>query len=185
MPGELPTATEALALALLIASTLRVFPSYDHLVEATGLGRATVARAIAALDRVGFLVRQRRFKRLEGEGSGPRYKQTSNVYWAFLPKFILPFLPRWMRPAPVPACELQREADRCEEQGAMLASLSCRELARAMIGGQLGKILAKLGAGIDAQGREYQNDPQPLTQSYDYRINRISGAGLVGQQRFA
>ena len=141
--------------------------------------------AITPTNRVGFLVRQRRFKRLEGEGSGPRYKQTSNVYWAFLPKFILPFLPRWMRPAPVPACELQREADRCEEQGAMLASLSCRELARAMIGGQLGKILAKLGAGIDAQGREYQNDPQPLTQSYDYRINRISGAGLVGQQRFA
>ncbi len=55
----------------------RVFPSYDHLTTATALGRATVARAIALLKEIGFLVRQRRFKRVEGEG--PRYKQTSNV----------------------------------------------------------------------------------------------------------
>ena len=159
-----------------------MFPSYDHLANATGLGRATVARAIAVLDRTGFLVRQRRFKRLEGEGPEPRYKQTSNVYRAFLPRFILAFLPRWMRPAPVPLCEMQREADRCKEQGAMLASLSCRELAQATIGGQLGKMLAKLGAGIDAREREYQNDPQPLTQLYNHGV---SGAGLVGQRQFA
>ena len=178
--GTLRVFEELLTLARLNRG--RVFPSYDHLADATGLGRATVARAIAVLDRVGFLVRQRRFKRLDGEGPGPRYKQTSNVYRAFLPKFILSFLPRWMRPAPVPLCEIQREADRCEEQGAMLASLSCRELAEATIGGQLGKMLAKLGAGIDAREREYQNDPQPLTQLYNHGV---SGAGLVGQQQFA
>ncbi|MFC3216416.1 helix-turn-helix domain-containing protein [Novosphingobium panipatense] len=44
----------------------RVFPSYNRLAEATALGRATVARALAALERAGFLVRQRRFKRVEG-----------------------------------------------------------------------------------------------------------------------
>ena len=178
--GTLRVLEELLTLARLNRG--RVFPSYDHLADATGLGRATVARAIAVLDRVGFLVRQRRFKRLEGEGPGPRFKQTSNVYRAFLPKCIIAFLPRWMRPAPVPPCEIQREADRCEEQGAMLAGLSCRELAQATIGGQLGKMLAKLGAGIDAREREYQNDPQPLTQLYDHGI---SGAGLVGQRGLA
>lgn len=147
----------------------RVFPSYDHLADATGLGRATVARAIRMLDAIGFLVRQRRFKRLDGEGPGPRYKQTSNVYRAFLPSFILGYLPRWMRPAPTPDDVLQREADRCEERDGMLATLSCRELAQATIGGQLGRVLAKLGAGIDAQEREYQNGPQPLPHSYVLR----------------
>jgi hypothetical protein len=77
-----------------------VFPSYDWLAEATGLGRATIARALHALDRVGFLVRQRRFTRIEGEG--PRYRQTSNVYRALLPASVLGYLPCWMRPSPLP-----------------------------------------------------------------------------------
>ncbi|RZM06958.1 MAG: helix-turn-helix domain-containing protein, partial [Sphingomonas sp.] len=70
----------------------RVFPSYDWLAEATALGRATVARALAVLEGAGFLVRQRRFKRVEGEG--PRYAQTSNVYRPVLPQRMLDLLPR-------------------------------------------------------------------------------------------
>ena len=100
------------ALAALTANTIRVleelltlsrlnrgqvFPTYDHLAEATALGRATIARAIGALEAVGFLARQRRFKRVEAEGIGPRYKQTSNAYRPMLPARILPYLPRWMR----------------------------------------------------------------------------------------
>jgi hypothetical protein len=61
----------------------RVYPSYDWLAEATALGRATVARALHALERCGFLVRQRRFKRVDGEG--PCYRQTSNAYRPLLP----------------------------------------------------------------------------------------------------
>ena len=62
----------------------------------------------------------------------------------------------------------------------MLATLSCRELAQATIGGQLGRVLAKLGAGLDRQEREYQNGSEPLTHPYG---SRKSGVGLVGQQQ--
>nr|WP_052814201.1 helix-turn-helix domain-containing protein [Sphingomonas melonis] len=48
----------------------RVFPSYDWLAEATGLGRATIARALVLLEAAGFLVRQRRFTHDEGQGMG-------------------------------------------------------------------------------------------------------------------
>ncbi|MEJ8629552.1 helix-turn-helix domain-containing protein [Sphingomonas sp. I4] len=47
----------------------KVYPSYDRLATATALGRATVARALTILEQAGFLVRQRRFRRVEG-GAG-------------------------------------------------------------------------------------------------------------------
>jgi len=148
----------------------RVYPSYDHLAAATALGRATVARAIAALERAGFLVRQRRFARVEGEGPGPRYAQTSNAYRPTLPQRLLGFLPRWCRPAPIPADAAQALADRAEDVAAMQATLPCRELAQATVGGALGRVLAKLGAALDAREqvpeRESHDDPQPLPNFY-------------------
>lgn len=156
----------------------RVFPSYDHLSEATGLGRATVARALTILEAIGFLVRQRRFNRLAGEGAGPRYEQTSNAYRPLLPEKVLAYLPRWLRPAPVPDDEAQRRQDHAEDAQIMLKSLSCKELAETVVDGALRKILAKLGAAIDTKERESQSDPEPLTDSY---INRLKGVGLDGQ----
>ena len=142
----------------------RVFPSYDWLAEATALGRATVARALAALEAAGFLVRQRRFKRVEAEAEGekPRYAQTSNVYRPALPQRLLDLLPRWLRPAPTPADAMQRLADRAKEVAAMEAGLSARELARSVAGGALGRMLARLGAAIDRAECESHDDPQPL-----------------------
>lgn len=143
----------------------RVFPSYDYLTEATSLGRATVARGLRILESIGFLVRQRRFKRIEGDGPGPRYEQTSNAYRAFLPKIVQAYLPRWMRSAPVPDDALQHEADRQEETEYMLSRLPLREQARATVDGPLGKVLSRLGAAIEKQERESQNYPQPLLDS--------------------
>lgn len=142
----------------------RVFPSYDHLSDATCLGRATIARALHILEDIGFLVRQRRFKRVEGKGPGPRYKQTSNVYRPTLPQRVLGYLPRWMRPAPLPDDVVHGMTMRSQELAAMEAGLSCKDLAIAKVGGQLGKMLSKLGAGIDRLERESQNRLQPLTQ---------------------
>lgn len=156
----------------------RVFPSYDRLAEATALGRATIARALAILEHAGFLVRQRRFKRVEGEGPGPRYEQTSNAYRPILPGRLLSQLPHWLRPAPVPDDALQRIADRAEDVEAMHATLSCRDLARATAGGALGRILAKLGAAIDGVECESQKGPEPLLDSY---IQGKTGVGLDGQ----
>lgn len=163
----------------------RVFPSYDWLADATALGRATVARALHALEDAGFLVRQRRFKRVEGEGAGPRWEQTSNAYRAVLPRRLLGLLPRWLRPAPVPVDALQHAADEAAEQARLRGQLTCRELAQASVGGALGRALAKLGAAIDGvktrgsvAERESHDDPQPLP---DYIRNRFDGVGLVGR----
>jgi len=143
----------------------RVFPSYDYLAEATSLGRATVARALHVLEAIGFLVRQRRFKRIEADGPGPRYEQTSNAYRAMLPKRIQAYLPRWMRPAPLPDDEIQRRTEQQDEVLHMRSQLSCRELAQATVDGPLGKVLARLGAALDRQERESQKNTEPLTDS--------------------
>lgn len=170
----------------------RVFPSYDRLAEATALGRATVARALRALEVAGFLVRQRRFKRVAREegGDAPRYAQTSNAYRPLLPARLLPHLPRWLSPAPLPIDAEQREADRTEAVAQMHEGLSCRELAQTLVGGSLGRVLAKLGAQIDNRidnridrvetitGCESQNQPQPLMDSIHSGKN---GVGLVGR----
>jgi len=150
----------------------RVYPSYDHLAETTGLGRATVARAIRILEAVGFLVRQRRFKRIEAQGPGPRYEQTSNAYRAMLPGAVLAYLPRWMRPAPLPDDELQRQATQAEDLACMRASLSCSEWAQATVDGPLGKVLARLGAALDRQKRESQKDTEPLPDSIKHNVQR-------------
>lgn len=142
----------------------RVYPSYDYLAQATGLGRATVGRALAVLEAIGFLVRQRRFHRLKCEGPGPRYGQTSNAYRPLMPGSVRSYLPRWMRPAPLPDDAVQHHADRIAETNAMLDTLTCRELAHITVDGPLGRILAKLGDAIDCQEREAQNGSQPLTR---------------------
>jgi hypothetical protein len=147
----------------------RVYPSYDYLAEATGLGRATVGRALRILEAIGFLVRQRRFNRVKNDGPGPRYVQTSNAYRPLLPGSVRSYLPRWMRPAPVPDDAVQHHADHALETNAMLKTLSCRELAQITVSGPLGKILAKLGETIDRTEREAQTDPQPLNDSINMK----------------
>lgn len=132
----------------------KLFPSYEHLAKATSLGRATVARALQALETIGFVTRQRRFRRVPTEGAGPRYKQTSNVYRAMLPQSVLGYLPRWMRPAPIPDDALQLERERSVDLATMRSSLSCYDLAATMVGGELGAMLAKLGAAIDRRDLE-------------------------------
>lgn len=143
----------------------RVFPSYDYLADATSLGRATVARALRILENIGFLVRQRRFKRVEGDGPGPRYAQTSNVYRTFLPDMVQGYLPRWMRPAPLPDDAVQREADRQDDMALMRATLCPQERRKAMEQGALAKVLARIEAALDHRERESQNHPQPLIDS--------------------
>lgn len=152
----------------------RVFPSYDYLAKATSLGRATVARALAVLEAVGFLIRQRRFKRIEADGPGPRYVQTSNAYRTMLPDVVRAYLPRWMRPAPLPDDEMQRRAQHEEDVQNMRSQLSCREWAQATVDGPLGKVLARLGAALDRQECESQKDTEPHTEFINRTKNNQS-----------
>ena len=143
----------------------RVYPSYDRLAEATALGRATVARALDVLEAAGFLLRQRRFKRVDGEGAGPRYEQTSNAYRPTVPARLLGLLPRWLRPAPVPDDLAWQAAERAGEAAAMLARLPRHDRAKVTIGGELGWMLARLSVSVDRiSERESQNHPEPLNK---------------------
>lgn len=143
----------------------RVFPSYDHLACATGLSRASIARAIPLLERIGFLIRQRRFKRVPGNGTA-RYSQTSNVYRAMLPGKVLAYLPRWMRPSPLPSDETWHRKTKALDHQTTLASLTCRELAEATVTGPMGRMLAKLGAALD-RNCESQNEAQQPSHSLE------------------
>lgn len=143
---------EILQLARVCAG--KVYPSYEHFVEKLGLGRRTVARVLPLLEKAGLLIKQRRFRRVDGDGARPRYEQTSNAYRPLLPGKLLSLLPRWARPAPTPSDEVQREADRQEDQVAMLSRLNCRDLARATLSGPLANVMARLGASIDISERE-------------------------------
>lgn len=150
----------------------RVYPSYDRLAAATALGRATVARSLHLLEAAGFLVRQRRFVRVDGEG--PRYAQTSNAYRPILPG-IRRFLPHWRTPAPIPDDAAQHIADQAEATTVMREQLSCHELALATVDGALGRVLASLGAAIDRHAQENQsrreshNGPETLPRLIDKR----------------
>lgn len=126
----------------------RVHPSFDHLARATALGRATVARGIAALEAAGFLQRRRRFRRT-GEG---RYAQTSNAYRLAMPAPRTAARAPNLRttPAPVPDDVAQAEAERAAATRAMGDAAPARDLARLIANGPLGQALARLGARIDA-----------------------------------
>lgn len=141
----------------------RVYPSWEYLEEATGLGRATVGRALNLLEKLGLVRRQRRFKQVEGNGPGPRWAQTSNAYRLELPERVKSFLPRWMRPAPLPDDDAHRRLEEIANTEAMTKTLSCADFARLTVGGELGSLLARIGAAIDQ--REYQKDPEPRQKS--------------------
>jgi hypothetical protein len=134
----------------------QVYPSYAGL--ATGLGEATIGRVLNILETVGLLARQRRFERVPGSGPGPRYAQTSNVYRALLPDCVKRILPRRLRPAPLPDDDIQRRADVEQATRDMLARLGLGERARVEIGGELGELLARMGATIEARQRDTHDD---------------------------
>lgn len=141
----------------------KVFPSYDHLARATGLGRATVARGIARLKQLGFLTVQRRFARVAGNGPGPRFTQASNSYRIEMPPQAKTLLPRSLRPAPVPCDDMHRRA--CEK----LAADRMRkpwivkggfQVGDASLADALNRLARKIAA------RESQNEAQLIPESF-------------------
>ncbi|GGE97558.1 helix-turn-helix domain-containing protein [Sphingomonas prati] len=157
----------------------RVFPTYEWMMNKTSLSRATVARCLDILEAIGFLARKRRFKRVEVEGVGPRYKQTSNAYRTMLPARVIAYLPRWLRPAPVPVDQERHQARDAAETQAMLKTLSRADFAKATMSGEMGKAFEKWGASIDKTDSESHDQTQPLSHSDSLSAN---GVGLVGQR---
>ncbi|KAK0331450.1 hypothetical protein LTR94_028874, partial [Friedmanniomyces endolithicus] len=71
-----------------------------------------------------------------------------------------------------------RRADVEQATRDMLARLGLGERARVEIGGELGELLARMGATIERRERDTHYDAQPLQDSIWYNAN---GVALVGQ----
>lgn len=141
----------------------QVFPTYDWLAEHTKLGRATIARAIGALENAQLIIKQRRFRHEHDADEGLQYRQTSNVYRLIVPNQLMALLPRWMRPAPPPDDFLHDQSDRIVSTALMLKGLSATDYVKATIGGALGDALVRLAAALDLKAiSESHNDPQTL-----------------------
>jgi len=104
--GELGRCTLIVARCLLLrfanAKTARCFPSYDAIQEATGLCRATVAKALLALEDIGALKITRRLTRARDAVGNLFARQASNLYsFAELPRLI-PVVRQTIKARPFP-----------------------------------------------------------------------------------
>lgn len=172
MPGgaALPALTQS---AILVFETLcdlgrlckgEIYPSYEWIAEKTDLSRATIARSLKQLTQAGFLTIQRRCKRTDRQGPGPRFEQTSNAYRLDWPAQLAKWLGFKNAPCPIPQDEQQRIDDR------MLPPLPYTNRSN-----PLEDIIERIERMFDE--RESHNDPQPLQT---INILNTKGRGLVG-----
>ena len=126
-----------------------IYPSYEWISQKTDLSRATIARSLKQLTQAGFLSIQRRCKRTDRQGPGPRFEQTSNAYRLDWPARLAKWLGFKNAPCPIPDDAQQRLDDR------MLPPLT--NINRSS---PLDSILERMERMFDE--RESHNDPQPL-----------------------
>lgn len=140
----------------------QIYPTYDWFIEKTGFARATVARAIAQLKEAGFLLIQRRCKRVDRDGPGPRFQQTSNAYRLEWPAGLDRWLNALRAPCPLPDDELVR-LQATEEDLRVMEQPRNSEKSSAQTA--LLDTLASMARTIEE--RESQKDTQPLKSESD------------------
>ena len=158
----------------------KVFPTWEWIETHTGLSRASVGRGLSILAKMGLLDKQRRCVPIDPPADRPKARnaQTSNVYRMSFPNSLARFLPRWLRPVPLPDDVVQREADRIEEIEAMRLWRSPRQVvAEEIEDAGLRQVLDSLAIAIEKQ--ESQKNGQPLLNSY---VLSADGVGLDGQR---
>lgn len=158
----------------------KVFPTWHWIETHTGLSRASVGRGLSILATMGLLDKQRRCVPIDPPADRPKARnaQTSNVYRMSFPNRLARFLPRFLRPVPLPNDVVQREADRIEEIEAMRLWRSPRQVVAEEIEDEgLRRVLDSLAIAIEKQ--ESQKNGQPLLDSY---VQGADGVGLVGQR---
>lgn len=156
----------------------KVFPTWEWIEAAAGVSRASVGRALSALARMGLIDKQRRCVPIDPPPGRPKARnaQTSNVYRMRFPNRLIAFLPRRLRPVPLPDDVTQAEADRVEQIEHWRAWRTPRQMvAEDVTDPELRAILDRMAVAIEAQS---QNNGQPLLDS---SVHRSNGVGLVGQ----
>ncbi|RSV14773.1 RNA replicase [Sphingomonas sp. ABOLG] len=158
----------------------KVFPTWEWIETHTGLSRASVGRGLSILAKMGLLDKQRRCVPIDPPADRPKARnaQTSNVYRMSFPNRLARFLPRRLRPVPLPDDVVQRETDRIEEIEAMRLWRTPRQVvAEEIEDAGLRRVLDSLAIAIEKQ--ESQKNGQPLPDSY---VLSTDGVGLDGQR---
>ena len=156
----------------------KVFPTWEWIEAAAGVSRASVGRALSALARMGLIDKERRCVPIDPPADRPKARnaQTSNVYRMRFPNRLAGFLPRRLRPVPLPDDVVQADADRVEQIETWRLWRTPRQVvAEDVTDPELRAVLDRLAIAIEAQS---QNNGQPLLDS---SVQSISGVGLVGQ----
>lgn len=157
----------------------KVFPTWEWIEAAAGVSRASVGRALSALARMGLIDKQRRCVPINPPVDRPKARnaQTSNVYRMRFPNRLTRFLPRRLRPVPLPDDVIQVETDRVEQIEQWRLWRTPRQVvAEDVTDPELRAVLDRLALAIEGQS---QNNGQPLLNSSVLRSDRV---GLVGQR---
>lgn len=157
----------------------KVFPTWEWIEAAAGVSRASVGRALSALARMGLIDKQRRCVPIDPPVDRPKARnaQTSNVYRMRFPNRLTRFLPRRLRPVPLPDDVIQVETDRVEQIEQWRLWRTPRQIvAEDITDPELRAVLDRLALAIEGQS---QNNGQPLPDSY---LLCSDGVGLVGQR---
>jgi len=157
----------------------KVFPTWEWIEAAAGVSRASVGRALSALARMGLIDKQRRCVPIDAPADRPKARnaQTSNVYRMRFPNRLTRFLPRRLRPVPLPDDVIQVETDRVEQIEQWRLWRTPRQVvAEGITDPELRAVLNRLAIAIEGQS---QNNGQPLLDS---SVLYSNGVGLVGQR---
>ncbi len=157
----------------------KVFPTWEWIEAAAGVSRASVGRALSALARMGLIEKQRRCVPIDPPADRPKARnaQTSNVYRMRFPNRLTRFLPRRLRPAPLPDDVVQIEIDRVEQIDQWRLWRTPRQVvADDVTDPELRAVLDRLAIAIEAKS---QINGQPLLDS---SILYRNGVGLGGQR---
>lgn len=157
----------------------KVFPTWEWIEAAAGVSRASVGRALSALARMGLIDKQRRCVPIDPPVDRPKARnaQTSNVYRMRFPNRLTRFLPRRLRPVPLPDDVIQGETDRVEQIEQWRLWRTPRQVvAEDITDPELRAVLDRLALAIEGQS---QNNGQPLLDS---SVLCSDGVGLAGQR---
>jgi DNA-binding transcriptional ArsR family regulator len=157
----------------------KVFPTWEWIEAAAGVSRASVGRALSALARMGLIDKQRRCVPIDPPVDRPKARnaQTSNVYRMRFPNRLTRFLPRRLRPVPLPDDVIQGETDRVEQIEQWRLWRTPRQVvAEDITDPELRAVLDRLALAIEGQS---QNNGQPLLDS---SVLCADGVGLAGQR---
>lgn len=157
----------------------KVFPTWEWIESAAGVSRASVGRALSALARMGLIDKQRRCVPIDPPADRPKARnaQTSNVYRMRFPNRLTRFLPRRLRPVPLPDDVIQVETDRVEQIEQWRLWRTPRQVvAEDITDPELRAVLDRLALAIEGQS---QNNGQPLQDS---SVLSSNGVGLAGQR---